>query len=169
MLEKLPIQFVSGLMSRIRVPGWHHPSSGKMQVEKADSSQVVISAPKACLTITEIPQGPDFIWTVKWEIFFTIEHGVRNEVVMSAQELCAAFALNENEDDYDDWLEDLPRVSVAGKFFREGPFLNIPHPGIGKDGDPNISVLITGEIKKAVTGLVLEAQYYASRQLSFDF
>lgn len=156
-------------MSRIRVPGWHHPSSWNMSVEKADSSQVIISSPTACLTITEIPQKPDYAWTVTWEIFFTIEDGVRNEVAMSAAGLCAAFALNENEEHYDYWLEDLPRISVQGGFFREGPFLNIPHPGTGKDGDPNISLLITEEIKKAITALVLEAQHYVSRQLSFNF
>ncbi len=44
--------------------------------------------------------------------------------------------------------------SSEHRFFRQGPFLNIPGKGSGRDGDPFLSVFITDEIRSAAGRLV---------------
>ncbi len=44
--------------------------------------------------------------------------------------------------------------AVQSKFIRWGNFLNIPCPGTGHDGDPNVSIYVTDEIREAVRKLL---------------
>lgn len=48
-------------------------------------------------------------------------------------------------------------VARQGIFIRWRDFMNIPGPGTGGDGDANISVMITGEIKEAIKTILGEA------------
>lgn len=50
-------------------------------------------------------------------------------------------------------LQEAP--TKQGAFIRYGNFLNIPSPGTGHDGDPNISILIDGPIRRAVRQLLI--------------
>lgn len=154
------------------IPDWHHPKSRQMQLEKADDSCVVIMAPAARLEIIEMLDAETIHkWIVRWEIFFREERGTRGEIVMTASQLCAAFALNERSEGSDHWLANSYQeiASLEGMYFRYDRWLNIPGPGTGKDGDPNISVCLTDDMKKSITDMVLEAEEQNDRQLSFDF
>lgn len=154
------------------IPDWHHPQSYRIHLEKADSSHVVIQAPAARFTIVELLDADTiYKWIARWEILFSEGTGTRSEIVMSAQDLCEAFALNEHTECEGRWWAN-PHQDIAsrkGVYFRYDRYLNIPGPGTGQDGDPNISIFLTAEIKKAVTHLVLEAEEQNTRQISFDF
>src|SRR3989344_773371 len=45
-------------------------------------------------------------------------------------------------------------AASQGKYVRLGDYLNIPHPGTGLVGDPNVSVQIKAEMKSAVQSLL---------------
>lgn len=44
-------------------------------------------------------------------------------------------------------------VARAGKFIRAGNFLNIPGPGTGLDGDSNLSIYLSDDVKDAAKGI----------------
>lgn len=46
-------------------------------------------------------------------------------------------------------------ADVSGKFYRKGRCLNIPGMGTGQDGDANVSILVTSEIKKAIQEILM--------------
>ncbi len=154
------------------VPDWHHPKSWKVQLEKADAAYIVITAPAARLTIVELIDAESINkWIVRWEIFSKGEQSQRGEIVMNARQLCAAFALTEKWEDSDQWWTGAYQeiASAEGMYFRYDRWLNIPGPGTGKDGDPNISICLDAEMKKAITYMILEAEEQNNRQLSFNF
>ena len=45
-------------------------------------------------------------------------------------------------------------AASQGKYVRLGDYLNIPHPGTGLVGDPNVSVQLTAEMKSIVQTLL---------------
>lgn len=45
-------------------------------------------------------------------------------------------------------------AASQGKYVRLGNYLNIPHPGTGLVGDPNVSVQIKAEMKSAIQALL---------------
>ncbi len=45
-------------------------------------------------------------------------------------------------------------AAAQGKYVRLGDYLNIPHPGTGLVGDPNVSVQLTAEMKSIVQTLL---------------
>ncbi len=139
------------------IPEWHHRHSRKMRLEKAHASSVTITASAAQLIVTEragAPEGDQ--WVVTWQIIFRTG-GVRGRIIMNAMELCGAFGLNDLPSEGECWLadEDHDAVAIPGKYFRYGDYLNIPGPGTGNDDDPNISVLLSPDIKKAITEMVM--------------
>lgn len=46
-------------------------------------------------------------------------------------------------------------VSRAGKFYREDSYLNIPGMGTGQNGDANVSIFVTDEIKTAIEEILM--------------
>ena len=68
----------------------------------------------------------------------------------------SAFGLIDDSGKYGKWLIDRYGAEAAEqmKYIRWGNFLNIPCPGTGNYGDPNISIKINGDIQLTVAELI---------------
>jgi len=126
-------------------PVWWHNHGDKMRVEKLKEDTL-------SLTITGSAVKN---WLVVWKI----RHGlaeVEGSVVLKFEKLLAAFGLSEEFREYSGWLVEQFGCDSAcqGGFIRWKNFLNIPCPGTGNDGDPNVSIFISREIKDAVRKLL---------------
>ncbi len=100
-------------------------------------------------------------WNVQWKI----EHyngRVEGHVHMDDSALRRAFGLEDGLGTFGATLADRTGTPIdaaeQGQFVRWGEFLNIPHPGTGLQGDPNISIELSDEIRTAVQDLL---QYYS--------
>lgn len=152
-------------------PEWFHRGGVKMTVCAYDpvKYQVVISSTSDAARVVVRP-APARNWiVVEWRIRFSVSTGVEGSIWMPVEECKAAFGIR----------DDLPKspkgsiddhfirrfgatVAVSGCFIRTGNFLNIPCPGIGMIGDPNVSVLLDDEITRAVGRMLEQApqNYY---------
>jgi len=144
-------------------PAWFHRHGIKMQYEffdpqrqtlllKSSAASVIIR--KASWVYSDV-EG----WLVNWEIvqFKPHEVGSRGRTWFSDRSLERAFYLSDDPGDgLSEWL--LRRFGAdsaeQGKFIRWRKFLNIPCPGTGNDGDPNVSIYIDEEIQNAVRQLL---------------
>ncbi|HEY0010946.1 MAG TPA: hypothetical protein VGB97_03495 [Candidatus Paceibacterota bacterium] len=92
-----------------------------------------------------------------FRLCYTIEHGngtTAHQISgLPAVRIEKMFALRRGSPS--DW-RIFPGIGIVadagerGEFCRTKGYLNIPHPGIGHPGDPNLSLLITEDIRKAV-------------------
>ncbi len=97
-------------------------------------------------------------WFVDWEVVqsYPCDEVVRGRRQFNDDELTAAFGLTDNPGEHGLWLLDRFGGDSAeqGQYIRWRNFLNIPCPGTGHDGDPNISIRLNEEIKEAVRQLL---------------
>lgn len=145
-------------------PNWFYPKDCEMSVRSFRPRKriLVIGWGGHSLTIKPAPieQGDPEEWEVSWEITLASlwsDEATRGLRRLDINELCAAFRLSEDRDP----VSDLPLIErysatdgVEGKFIRFGQCLNIPCPGTGYLGDPNLSILVTDEIRDAVRKLL---------------
>ena len=125
------------------LPSWYHHHGLKMQVREFHirKGYLVIANNTASVIINRNREITDY--RVSWQIIHSMPD---NEVAtgfltFSSNDLFIAFGLmNENG------LEQ----KCEGKYFRFKNYLNIPYPGTGNNGDPNISIYLSNEIKEAV-------------------
>ena len=144
-------------------PSWCHHHSMKMAFDSraSDSRSLVIKNNAAKLTVARIePFRPTSLenWRLSWEIFRCkpTEEVVRGSVLLSDQDLCVAFGLGRFQNyRSSNWLVRNYGAQAAeqGKFIRSEEWLNVPGPGTGHDGDPNISVEVSLEMKKEILNL----------------
>lgn len=140
-------------------PIWWHMHGMKMNLEKFDpeNKQVIISATAARVEITPLP---DNYWLVQWQVVQSYPSDIKawGKRSFSSNQLAEAFGLIDPKkiENGDQWLEKEYGADAArqGKFIRWEKFLNIPCPGTGHDGDPNVSIELDERIKQAVFQLV---------------
>jgi hypothetical protein len=97
------------------------------------------------------------LWLVSWKIIQSPDEQTMGQVILSNGDFLVAFGFsNHNFAPESDWLvaQYGGTVAAQGKFIRYKNFLNIPCPGTGNDGDPNISINLDEEITKAAAQLV---------------
>lgn len=153
-------------------PNWWHGHGTKIKVRETDlrAKRLVFAASAASLEISPYAEKPGiegWDWNVRWEVVQAHpNYKTVGLVVFSNEELAAAFCLADDPGiwgEYSQWMLDRfgGDCAVQGKFIRYTgfsagiTFLNIPCPGTGHDGDPNISLEVTEEIKKAVAQLLV--------------
>lgn len=137
-------------------PEWWHHHGIKTRLSADDPpSLVTISNNASKLEIFhELP--PSLLWRSTWNIKFCPRERVSGTIRMDTNTLKAAFAFANTITDESRWLIEKYGGEAAeqGSFIRWKDFLNIPGPGTGHDGDPNISILLNNEIKRAVGDLI---------------
>jgi len=117
------------------------------------SSVIKLEGSAAELMIVKLDAGS---WQVEWEVRQSQLEVFRGRVIMKDEQLRRAFddrpypldlGLSGNQ-----WLFQQYECDAAdqGFFIRSGDYLNIPGPGTGHDGDPNISIEIDADIRRAV-------------------
>ena len=150
------------------MPDWFHGHGFKMGIEFFDPLLVphlIISASAAKVTIRPATSVyPDYKghpgnWFVDWEIVQCrpYEEGVRGRAILSAEDLSVAFSAH-SSGPYANNQRNLAERFEADfmrqrAFIRRGRFLNIPGPGTGHDGDPNVSILLDEAMLIAVKQL----------------
>lgn len=147
-------------------PVWFHRHGSKMHLEGFDgnSGTLVIQAASFIdvddserVARLRIVSHADGLWRLDWDIIHAPEEKVRgHHLIFSSDELQAAFGLSQLSGEHGERLISRYGGSSAeaGKFIRWKDFLNVPCPGTGDDGDPNLSICITPEIQTAVQKLL---------------
>jgi len=143
-------------------PIWYHHYGSKMLVEQLNLQNrvLVISGSAAKVIIRRASSVyPDAKgWFVDWEVvhYKPYEVGVHGRFQFNDEDIAAAFGLSESSGKYGDWLIKRFGADSAeqGKYIRWKNFLNVPCPGTGHDGDPNVSICLDEEIQNAVRQLL---------------
>lgn len=129
-----------------------------MRVEEfsGDNHLLVIAGSAASVRVTRRATTVDEGWFVEWEVVQSQQAKVNGRVVFTSDDLRAAFGLSQESGEFGDWLIERFGADSAsqGKFIRWKNFLNIPCPGTGHDGDPNVSIHIDEEIRETVRRLL---------------
>lgn len=157
-LEKEPRRRMNGT----GYPIWYHHHGDKMRQVCLDHQQLVIEGSAARVIITKAstiyPRAKG--WFVDYEVvqYQPYDEMVRGRRRFDDEDLAAAFALTDSlgERDYGEWIVERFGGSSAnqGKYLRYRCCLNIPGPGIGCDGDANVSIDIKEDMQKAVAQLL---------------
>lgn len=137
-------------------PQWWHPRGREMTVavlQPLDARKLRLAGSAQHWTWLEI--GPGHLAgtrRVSWRVRHTTEDHAAGVVEVLESDLRRAFGLDGSWNSDADPLIFIYRADLAapGKYIRLGPYLNIPCPGTGRNGDPNISILVTPEIQEAV-------------------
>jgi len=136
-------------------PIWWHPHGMKMQVKGSDENSLTIAGSAAKIVITR-ESGSYPGWFIDWAIQHSGTTQASGRTFFLNDELKAAFGLTDESGDYGDLLIERYGGDSAnqGQYIRSNIFLNIPCPGTGHDGDPNVSIEIDDSIKRAVQKLL---------------
>lgn len=129
-------------------PKWWHPHGIKMVMRaRAKREPLIIESGVARLEIKRSSGGGCM---AKWRIVHELSSHVDGEVFMTEKEFKQAFGLSGmTEDSGKEMLSEYGGTAASpGVFIRFEEWLNMPCPGTGHNGDPNISLKITHEIKK---------------------
>ena len=143
-------------MEHSQWPSWFHAHGFKME-KGGGPPLVVVHGPKVLIgnNVAYLLISPQFgqigSYRISWRITFFQGDYVEGRIHVTAAELRAAFGISE-QPCLDNAFADhfLADSAVQGHYIRRGNFLNIPMPGTGTDGDPNISIYLDDEIKQAV-------------------
>ena len=135
-------------------PIWwhHHGTKMKLKVLGIRNDFLVIQGSAAEVVITKAPDG----WFVSWKIRHGFNTGVSGKAWFASSDLARAFGLRNDIPKFGEWLIQHPGGTTGKQhcFIRYKEFLNIPCPGTGHDGDPNVSIELSEEIKKAIEQLI---------------
>lgn len=95
-----------------------------------------------------------------WFVEYRIDHGgfgqTNGRVWMTDSEIGAAFGLKDEIEHPSNYIIERfgGTVAMQRKFIRWKEFLNIPGPGTGYQGDPNVSIKLYPETIEAVRNLL---------------
>jgi hypothetical protein len=124
------------------------------------NKQLVIEASVANLTIRLRPDAtPAYRWLVTWLVRHSREEFDTGTRIFSDKDMKGAF-LTDGQIEFGEMLITEHGGSSAhqGHYLRFRKYLNIPGPGTGYDGDPNISIEVDEAIKSAVQQLLESAR-----------
>ncbi|HTX86917.1 MAG TPA: hypothetical protein VMC41_02550 [Candidatus Nanoarchaeia archaeon] len=145
-------------------PIWWHHHGQKIEVFQETKECLILKGSAASLTIQKaerkFPDLEDF-WLIDWEVIQCrpTEEIVKGRRLFTTENLKNAFGLTDGSGTHDGgWLIKRYGADAAEQmnYIRWGNYLNIPCPGTGNDGDPNISIEIDDEIQKAIARLIVQ-------------
>ncbi len=132
-------------------PDWFHPRGASMEVLRQGHRFLVLASDTARIKVS--PRQSN--WLVEWTVSYP-EACINGATVLPHEELRAAFGLSNYSPTLSKWMLRRWEADCAseGRFIRSGMFTNIPGPGTGHDGDPNVSIQLTDNIKLAIDNLL---------------
>ena len=138
-------------------PPWQVHKGHTLKVVCSNSRSLRLAGTTTSLTITAAGSDRPECWAVSWKIKHDCGE-VEGLVYMNDEELRRAFGLANGLGTFGQALAERTSTPVdaaeQGKFVRVGAFLNIPHPGTGLQGDPNISIEVDGYMRLAILELL---------------
>ncbi|OGZ68876.1 MAG: hypothetical protein A3D44_04310 [Candidatus Staskawiczbacteria bacterium RIFCSPHIGHO2_02_FULL_42_22] len=144
-------------------PDWFHHHGMKMYAGRLNREQksLRISGSAAFLGILPAESAVFDGWLVTWRVVYSRNERTEGQVFFTTEELAAAFGLAPITGSSDDWLIERYGAHSAfqGKYISwrrddGNVYLNIPCPGTGHDGDPNISIEVSPEMSNVVKELL---------------
>lgn len=139
------------------VPRWHHSHSNKLSVIGFNSVNYPVRKTlilkSNAVDVRIHPDASQKGWVVEYEIRHCPDSVTKGGVWMSENDLKTAFDLSDVcERRFGQKVLDTYGGDVAhqGMYIRYHEFLNIPGPGTGDDGDPNVSIYIDEMITASV-------------------
>ena len=141
-------------------PSWRHHHATKMRLTAVgiNNDFLLIQGSAAEVRIARTALG----WSVRWRIKQSKGEGVSGRVIFSKECLQRAFGLDDQPFQFGGSIAKQFNATTGyqGAFIRQGIYLNIPGPGTGHDGDPNVSLDLDEKITAAVKGLLFEGKLY---------
>lgn len=137
-------------------PEWWHHHGMKMRLAERHV-QVGLMILKGSAAELKVAKARDREgWYVTWKVTHGQGHFSGGQFWMDDMQLGFAFGLADVVGSGSTWLVERfgATAAVQGSFIRWGRFLNIPCPGTGHDGDPNISIELDAEITETVRALI---------------
>lgn len=143
-------------------PWWFHHHGLKMRLHSLDLTKqhILIKGSAAEVTIQiGTPYEGVRRWNVTWQVRHAIDCFASGMTTWTDDEFAAAFGVNQVAVTQllgHQWLLELYGADDAAQrsFIRWKNNLNIPCPGTGHDGDPNVSVYLDEEMKSAARQLL---------------
>jgi len=151
-------------------PNWWHGHGSKISSGPSESGQdfLIWRASAATLIIRWILVDDGHNWQIEWQIVWSAEAQVKGVIVIDLEKLKVMFGLQSHftkskDIQHANWLVAQVGGTTGrqGAFIRwdppwihTGSFLNIPHPGFGHDGDPNLSVSVDEEMRQAIATFI---------------
>lgn len=139
-------------------PDWFHQHGMKMRVVQVTDECVVLTAPAAKLTIMRC--APDTAgeqyYAVNWKVKLSRSEDTSGSRSFTEEQLKGAFGLTNISSWSGHSLITRYGGTSAGQglWIRSGAHLNIPCPGTGHDGDPNISIMLDDKMRLAIRSLL---------------
>lgn len=137
-------------------PEWFHHHGRKMRLTDIDlvGKSLFIEGSAASIKINQGPSSDK--WMVRWTVILSQTERVSGSIIFKTNVLLSAFGLSNDSIYGGDWLLKRYGGACAEQhyYIRWYDCLNIPCPGTGHDGDPNISILLNEEIKEAIKKLL---------------
>jgi hypothetical protein len=142
-------------------PEWWNYNGAKMVLRSERSTEwscVIANAAAEVIVVRNPLTG----WEIDWEIKFEWPSFAKGQVNLGYYELRGAFGLENEVPGDSEWLVLRYGANsvIHGKYIRFERWLNIPGPGTGDDGDPNVSIEIDETILMAVNCLYLHNPPY---------
>lgn len=141
-------------------PAWFHHHGFKMRVTSFDATKrlLIITDSAAKLVVSQAGEPGTDQWFLDWEVVQTPYEKTTGRTRLTSSDLCAAFGVttpNVDEHQAQHFLFSRYGAETATQagFIRWKEFLNIPCPGTGHDGDPNISIFLDIAMREAVKTL----------------
>ncbi len=137
-------------------PEWWHHHGKKIVLDNRErlpghAEDIILCSQATNLSITHC-EGRRIRWILRWTIVFSCESHLEAQQFIDTRTLEEMFGIRECIYANSRWLIKKYGGSSAREcvFLRYKDWLNIPGPGTGNDGDPNLSVYVTEEIRDAI-------------------
>jgi hypothetical protein len=146
------------ILGALAAPNWWHHHGTKMRVARLSLTRKTLKlvGSAASVWIRCIAPRTKAPWRIDWQIVHGVDSGVNGRIWVDTKSLQSAFGLSEESGTFGDGVIERSGADVAeqGEYVRYKDFLNIPCPGTGHDGDPNVSIRLDVDIKAAVMRLI---------------
>ncbi len=144
-------------MSELGHPQWFHHHGRKAHILE-ESQQKLTLGTEVCWVSLEKAVGPNCI-RVRWGMVHNIGEGAGENGgyrSFSIQDVELSFGMSDGQGKFQALLDQQFGCTTAnqGLFIRWENYLNIPGPGIGHDGDANISIHLDDEMVRAARRFV---------------
>lgn len=161
MSEKM-VPVIPKEMKMFGMPIWFHHHGTKVTYigfNHANAPERTMLLKSSVVKIEIYPNRPGTGYIVFYVITQSPETNNTGQIWMDKEDLEAAFGMRSTCEAFGgQWLADKYGADVAhqGKYIRYGNFLNIPSPGTGSDGDPNVSLHVDEKMREAIKDIILK-------------
>jgi len=142
-----------------QVPVWWHPGGNSLSFHSGSEDHLCLSSEYARLILSGRQGGCVVQWLIKTPHCANKDGYLAGQIIFDIPTFIAAFGGLDLVH-----FTAYPMIHLHGGvaarqgfFLRFDEYLNIPGPGCGMDGDPNISIYLEHEIKDEIARLTLKS------------